>query len=364
LTYQWNADGVAIAGATASTYTLAATDVGQAITVTASYTDGEGTAETVTSLPTGNVEPAPVPTISSTIDNVTNFNVSSNLVFTLSEEVTVTTGATVTIVNDGGAGYRGENTVHTQVITLTAGMLDATGTILTINPDFDLDLSNNYHVMFSDGAFDSVATPGNVSAATADATVFNFSTVTPGTHGIGTVATEAVASQAMDADGNLIASSSWLDVQNIGNNTGSVTQLGDLSGGAYTLVFKNYALVPGGPTGDSTDGVAAYDTNVGVINFGEDDLLYIDGQANDPAVQLFNAAYTAVVDGSPGGSVSGGIAGQNLLSFGVAISDPSQNGSQAYILLGLEGNTTGIIYPDIPSFATDWHNTTAPVIMG
>jgi hypothetical protein len=243
-------------------------------------------------------------------------------------------------------------------------MLDATGTILTINPDFDLDLSNNYHVMFSDGAFDSVATPGNVSAATADATVFNFSTVTPGTHGIGTVATEAVASQAMDADGNLIASSSWLDVQNIGNNTGSVTQLGDLSGGAYTLVFKNYALVPGGPTGDSTDGVAAYDTNVGVINFGEDDLLYIDGQANDPAVQLFNAAYTAVVDGSPGGSVSGGIAGQNLLSFGVAISDPSQNGSQAYILLGLEGNTTGIIYPDIPSFATDWHNTTAPVIMG
>ena len=41
--------GVAIGGATASMYTLGDADVGSQISVTASYTDGQGTAESVTS---------------------------------------------------------------------------------------------------------------------------------------------------------------------------------------------------------------------------------------------------------------------------------------------------------------------------
>ncbi|MFA5950564.1 MAG: hypothetical protein WC807_09810, partial [Hyphomicrobium sp.] len=62
VSYQWSRDGVAISGATAGTYTLAEADVGHAITVTASYTDGQGTAEAVTSAATsavGNVNDAP-----------------------------------------------------------------------------------------------------------------------------------------------------------------------------------------------------------------------------------------------------------------------------------------------------------------
>ena len=53
ISYQWNHGGVAIDGATSSTYTLTQTDVGSKITVTVSYTDGQGTSETVTSDPTG-----------------------------------------------------------------------------------------------------------------------------------------------------------------------------------------------------------------------------------------------------------------------------------------------------------------------
>jgi len=53
--YQWNADGVAIAGATLSEYLLSAQDAGKAITVTGSYTDSLGTVESVTSSPTGKV---------------------------------------------------------------------------------------------------------------------------------------------------------------------------------------------------------------------------------------------------------------------------------------------------------------------
>ena len=49
LSYQWKADGTNISGATSSTYTLTQAEVGKAITVAVSYTDGEGTSESVLS---------------------------------------------------------------------------------------------------------------------------------------------------------------------------------------------------------------------------------------------------------------------------------------------------------------------------
>ncbi|MFW9606550.1 MAG: calcium-binding protein, partial [Pseudomonas sp.] len=47
--YQWLADGKDISGATSSTFTLGQAQVGKAISVKASYTDGHGTAESKTS---------------------------------------------------------------------------------------------------------------------------------------------------------------------------------------------------------------------------------------------------------------------------------------------------------------------------
>ena len=72
ISYQWLRDGVAIGGATNSTYTLGDADVGATITVAASYTDGQGTSESVTSAgvgPVANVNDAPVgvPTITGTV---------------------------------------------------------------------------------------------------------------------------------------------------------------------------------------------------------------------------------------------------------------------------------------------------------
>jgi Ca2+-binding RTX toxin-like protein len=50
VTYQWNAGGKAIVGATSDSYVLTQAQVGQTISVTASYIDGFGKAERVTSL--------------------------------------------------------------------------------------------------------------------------------------------------------------------------------------------------------------------------------------------------------------------------------------------------------------------------
>jgi len=64
--YQWFAGGTAISGATSSTYTLTQAEVGKAITVKASYTDGLATAESVSSAATSvvlNVNDAPVGTV-------------------------------------------------------------------------------------------------------------------------------------------------------------------------------------------------------------------------------------------------------------------------------------------------------------
>ena len=70
--YQWQADDVEIAGATASTYTLADADEGKAISVAVSFTDDAGNEESLTSAATAAVEARPnsqatgAPTISGT----------------------------------------------------------------------------------------------------------------------------------------------------------------------------------------------------------------------------------------------------------------------------------------------------------
>jgi hypothetical protein len=51
VSYQWLVDGVALLGATSDRYVMLAAQVGHAMSVTARYTDGHGTAETVTGVP-------------------------------------------------------------------------------------------------------------------------------------------------------------------------------------------------------------------------------------------------------------------------------------------------------------------------
>src|SRR6185312_12963260 len=64
--YQWQRDGVNVAGATGTTYTLGNADVGHTIDVVASYTDGHGTLESKASAATAavtNVNDPPTGTV-------------------------------------------------------------------------------------------------------------------------------------------------------------------------------------------------------------------------------------------------------------------------------------------------------------
>ena len=82
--YEWTRDGATISGANTSSYTLVQADVGSLISVTASYTDGQGTLESSTSsnttavlnvndLPTGSL------TISGTLEQDQVLTVSNTL---------------------------------------------------------------------------------------------------------------------------------------------------------------------------------------------------------------------------------------------------------------------------------------------
>ncbi|MCP3429357.1 VCBS domain-containing protein [Opacimonas viscosa] len=93
----WAADGVTIPDATGSTYVLAAADVGKVVTAIATYTDGEGFAETAMSAataviaPLGTNTPAEFAALTTTVAN----NAST----------AVTGTATVTDVDDGEATF-------------------------------------------------------------------------------------------------------------------------------------------------------------------------------------------------------------------------------------------------------------------
>ena len=84
ISYQWKVDGSSISGATASTLTLSEAQVGKVITAVASYTDGHGAAETVTSnasASVANVNDAPTGavTITGTATQGQTLTASNNL---------------------------------------------------------------------------------------------------------------------------------------------------------------------------------------------------------------------------------------------------------------------------------------------
>ncbi|MDD1605124.1 MAG: DUF4347 domain-containing protein, partial [Methylococcaceae bacterium] len=140
ITYQWQANGIDISGATASTYTLSQAEVGKAITVIAHYTDGLGTPESVSSAATAavaNINDAPTGTviITGTAIQGQTLTASNNLVDIDG------LGAITYQWKAGGVTINGANSstyILTQsevgkTITVTAHYTDGQGTAETVS---------------------------------------------------------------------------------------------------------------------------------------------------------------------------------------------------------------------------------------
>ena len=76
--YQWLADGADISSATGSTYTLADTDEGKVISVTVSFTDDAGNAESLTSAATAAVAGVPAEPLTAVMENAASSHDGEN----------------------------------------------------------------------------------------------------------------------------------------------------------------------------------------------------------------------------------------------------------------------------------------------
>ena len=227
---------------------------------------------------------------------VTNFDVRSKIVFSVGETVTANAGGTITLTDLGGTsvdgtGFRGEAATHTQTIDITdTTKVQITGsgadTKIILNPEFDLDLSSNYSIAVSTGAFLG-STSGQNSVAF---TTVNFSTVTPGEIRSGGSAA-AVLSKSMNATtGAMQDSLKWLDVTDpVGSNPSSASY-GELNVGAganpTTNPDANYAIVLK-DIDPLANGIAFTDTYIWLHNFGANDLVYIDNQEQQLTAQAY-----------------------------------------------------------------------------
>ncbi len=119
LTYQWKADGINLSGATSTTLTLAQAQVSKLISVVASYTDGQGTAESVTSAAT------------TAVVNVNDAPTAADASLTGTEDTALTIG----LSSFGFADVDSGDTLSSVKITTlpTAGKLQLNGTDVTLN---------------------------------------------------------------------------------------------------------------------------------------------------------------------------------------------------------------------------------------
>ncbi len=167
--YQWFADHTAITGATAGTLTLAGAQIGKLVTVAVNYTDGHGTAESVTSAATTAVVTdtiAPTITTFTPADGATAVAVGSNLVVNFDEAIQNGTG--LIEIHSGTA----TGALVASYDAATSTNLTISGSTLTINPTADLAPGTHYFVLLPDGSVSDLA--GNHFAGSS---IYDFTTV-------------------------------------------------------------------------------------------------------------------------------------------------------------------------------------------
>jgi hypothetical protein len=242
------------------------------------------------------------PTISSSLDGVTNFDVTSHIVLTADTvgDVKKYTGnnGIIKIVNDGGDGFNGESTTNTLEIDVDSNAVSVSGKLITIELPNHLDFNNDYHIEISAGAFYDEDTDLDTVAIT-DSTSINFSTVNPGT-------LTAAADSVMMSEGadSTEASFKWMEAEGNGSPSAGTAAAVNLAGGEYALVATDY--------GDA-GGILSKDFLINVDNFADGDVIYwdnagvntLDNSSNFDQGLFYDDGSVLVNFGSPANGSSG-----------------------------------------------------------
>ena len=292
LNYQWQssigANGAFdnIDNATGETYTLGDADVGREVRVQVSYTDGNNTAETVTSAPTTavtNINDSPTGTV--TIEG------------TAAEDETLTAN-TDTLADDDGLGTLNYQWQRSNGNGGFGAIENATGQNYTLG-DEDVGREVRVEVRYTDGnntaetltsAPTTVVTNINdnpIGSVTIDGTVEEDETLAANTDNLD------------DADGLGAFSYQWQrsdgsgDFENIANATGETYSLGDADVGRNIRVVFNYT--DGRGTDESSTSTAT--TTVTNINDDPGGSVSIDGTAEEDQILTANVDNVADEDG-------------------------------------------------------------------
>ena len=288
--------------------------------------------------------------LDSPLDDLTNLDPRSNLVLKFSSNITAQSGKSLRIVNDGGSGsngsgFRGEATDNSMTISVTdQTQVRIVNNTLIVNPVRDLDLANKYHIEIDEGAFKG--SNGLASPAVSNMNRVNFETVRPGTGSAnpGVPTDLSAPSRRMSDDGLVIAGPSWIDIEALGTSAGSAAVPISLSSGAYVLSFKDYSDRSPNPI-NGFDGIQVRGFWVSALDFGADDLLYIDNQhsqINDLSLSYFLTGGSAPTrlqfaadSTAPSGSALAGWVDVTLVGSGAGFNNLASWGQ----LLGLTAGT-------------------------
>jgi hypothetical protein len=130
--YQWLKDGSSISGANSSTYALTSDDVGTATSVRVSYTDGQGTAETLTSSATSAVQ-----------------NINDSPTGSASITGTATQGQTLTAITSSIADADGLGSFSYQWLRDGSAISDATSSTYALTSD-DVGAAVSVRISYTD----------------------------------------------------------------------------------------------------------------------------------------------------------------------------------------------------------------------
>ena len=288
--YQWQRDGVDMTGATGATYTLGDADVGSRISVSVSYTDDQGTPETLTSVQTSAVvNMNDAPTGSVTIDNMIPAEGDTLMASNTLADADGLSGAIsyqwqrgeVDIAGATGDTYTPVQADVDKVITVVASYTDDQGTLESVT-----------------------------SAPTA--AVINVNNLSTGSVTISGTPTEdqtlTVANTLADADGMGSVSYQWQrNGVDIGGATGSNYVLGDSDVGATISVVASYTDLHGtseSVTSAPTEAVANVNdppvANNDSTSTSEDTPITVNVVSNDTDVEGDPLTVSAVTQGANG----------------------------------------------------------------